>query len=483
MSESVLLADDQPVDPDDELLVAYLDDELDDKTRKKVEQRLVAEVDFRLRLQALQTGWEWLDELPNESTNEKLVESTIELAVEDLVPGKKTKPSWLSLHWKKLAFVAVLLFGFLAGAGATMIQRQIALTRDLEELAIAEDHEAYKLGDNFAFYRQLAYNDRWQSMIGTMEKVGQREMAPPSVVAAIPLDQRDDAIAGLDTETREKLLGRWQAYSGYGEDSKQKLRQVAREVKKADDSEKLLRTMKAASVWLEDLSEELRDELQSEEEDVRKTAIDLAIDITLLELARDSGRLLSDETAGQIYLWLQVLLKQRIDADESFAAFVDRLTEMAIESGRDPAWVEWGFIRMMVDDMSSRGRGFGGGPRGGSGFGMPGFGGGPGRPPSGRSPGGRPPEGDDQGRSRDGGPGEAEPRDGGPRPGPPRVQRITDQEYTELREQILSQEAREDLLALTDLSDDLTGSDQDTHVIATLRTWAREAVRRNSPDL
>ena len=73
MSESVLLADDQPVDPDDELLVAYLDDELDDKTRKAVEQRLVAEVDFRLRLQALQTGWGWLDELPNESTNEKLV--------------------------------------------------------------------------------------------------------------------------------------------------------------------------------------------------------------------------------------------------------------------------------------------------------------------------------------------------------------------------------------------------------------------------
>ena len=36
-------------------------------------------------------------------------------------------------------------------------------------------------------------------------------------------------------------------------------------------------------------------------------------------------------------------------------------------------------------------------------------------------------------------------------------------------------------MALTDLSDDLTGSDQDTHVIATLRTWAREAVRRNSP--
>ena len=78
MSDSVLLRDDQPVDPDDELLVAYLDDELDVEERKGVEKRLVAETEFQRRLQALQTGWEWLDELPVESNNEKLVESTIE---------------------------------------------------------------------------------------------------------------------------------------------------------------------------------------------------------------------------------------------------------------------------------------------------------------------------------------------------------------------------------------------------------------------
>ena len=40
MSDSVLLTDDNPVDPDDELLVAYLDDELNDEERKAVEKLL-----------------------------------------------------------------------------------------------------------------------------------------------------------------------------------------------------------------------------------------------------------------------------------------------------------------------------------------------------------------------------------------------------------------------------------------------------------
>ena len=71
MSHSVLLTDDDRVDPDDELLVAYLDGELSDAQRDSVEQRLVKEVGFRARLQALQSGWDWLEDLPDE-TREQL---------------------------------------------------------------------------------------------------------------------------------------------------------------------------------------------------------------------------------------------------------------------------------------------------------------------------------------------------------------------------------------------------------------------------
>ena len=98
MNDSLLLTDNHPVDPDDELLVSYLDGELDERCRKSVESRLVRELNFQKRLQALQTGWEWLDELPVESTDEQLVESTIELVVADLAPKSKSRAAWTGKH-------------------------------------------------------------------------------------------------------------------------------------------------------------------------------------------------------------------------------------------------------------------------------------------------------------------------------------------------------------------------------------------------
>ncbi len=480
MSESVLLTDDEPVDPDDELLVAYLDDELDDTERKAVEKRLVAETEFQRRLQTLQSGWEWLDELPSESNNEKLVESTIELLVADIIPEKKSEAGWVSKYWRHLVFVALVVAGFAAGVIGMSIANRIALRNDLAELAIAEDHEAYKLGDNFSFYYQLAYNPRWQDMIDTMEQVGQREMAPASVVASIPLQDRDAALQSLPTETREKLVVRWEAYRGYSEETKQELRRIAGEVRNAKDSEKLLRTMKAASVWIESVGEELRDDLQSTDEAVRQNAIDLAIDITMNDLARDSGKLISEETSDRIYLWLQWLLKERTEQVPGLAAAIERGKAMLKEQGRDDQWAEYFMLRAMVDDRDWRGRGpgfsgFGGGLRMGPGGGGPrGPGAGPGNgPPSNGPPGnGRPvaadqddPDAEDQ-------------RDPGRRPAPPRIPHVTDREYQDLKA-LLDDQARDDLSALTSLSTELAG--EVVAVNDTLRTWTLEALRRNSP--
>ncbi|QDV43129.1 hypothetical protein Enr13x_29830 [Stieleria neptunia] len=471
MSESVLLTDDEPVDPDDELLVAYLDDELDDAERKAVEKRLVAETEFQRRLQTLQTGWEWLDELPSESNNEKLVESTIELLVADIIPEKQSEAGWVSQHWRHLVFVALLVAGFAAGAIGVSIANRIALSNDLAELAIAEDHEAYKLGDNFSFFYQLAYNPRWQNMIETMEQVGQREMAPASVVASIPLQDRDAALQSLPTETREKLVVRWEAYRGYSEETKQELRRIANEVRNAKDSEKLLQTMKAASVWIESVGEELRDDLQSTDEAVRQNAIDLAIDITMNDLARDSGKLISEETSDRIYLWLQLLLKERLEQIPDLAAGIERGKAMLQEQGRDDQWAEYFMLRAMVDDRDWRGRGsgssaFGGGLRMGLGGGGP-------RGPGGGGPGnGRPaPAAADAS-------GGGDQRDPGRRPPPPRIPPVTDREYQDLKA-LLDDQAREDLSALTSLSTELAGD-----VVAvndTLRTWTLESLRRNSP--
>ena len=468
MSDGVLLADNHPVDPDDELLVAYLDGELDDGERASVEKRLVGEVGFRHRLQALQTGWEWLDDLPDESTNEKLVESTIELVVADILPRKKTDVSWFRQNWKSVAFVSVLLFGFLAGVVGTSLAKRVALKKELEELAIAEDHQAYSLGPKFSFYYALAYNPQWQTMLKTIEQVGRRSMAPPSIIREIPLEERAASIQTLSTDDRERLVGRWETYNGYSDATKEKIRQTAQKVREQDDGELLLRTMKAASVWIEDLSDELRDDLLSDDEAVRNEAIDDAIGMTMADLANESGRLISDETSDRIYLWLQLLYTQRLEAMPELTARIEFMRNSLKEQGRPAEWVDYGFLRSMVDDRAFRNRGgvFGSSRMLGSGGPGPGF---PGfiRPPE-----PRPPE------ARDGKPPLDVPRaDPERRPRSVRIPRITDDEIADLKS-VLSDDALEDLVALTSLSTKLAG---DVAVTETLRTWAAESVRRNAP--
>ncbi|MEM6365610.1 MAG: hypothetical protein AAF745_14370, partial [Planctomycetota bacterium] len=165
MSDTVLLTDDHPVDPDDELLVAYLDSELSDQMRIDVEQRLVADIEFRTRLQTLQTGWDWLDDLPDELPSEKLVESTIELVVADIDPAQQENQPWLARHRRTLIVIGLLVGGLVTGLASAMVVQRIHLRNELLDLAVAEDYQAYLLPNDFEFFRELANNPQWTTMM------------------------------------------------------------------------------------------------------------------------------------------------------------------------------------------------------------------------------------------------------------------------------------------------------------------------------
>ncbi|MEZ6072545.1 MAG: hypothetical protein R3C10_20355 [Pirellulales bacterium] len=62
---------------DDELLVAYLDGELDAATADAVERRLAGEPMLRERLQALTGTWDLLDHLPQETVDESFTQTTV----------------------------------------------------------------------------------------------------------------------------------------------------------------------------------------------------------------------------------------------------------------------------------------------------------------------------------------------------------------------------------------------------------------------
>ncbi len=67
------------VTPDDELLVAYLDNELSDADKQSLEQKLTASEALRMRLQQLRSAWDLLDELPATKPDPNFAQSTIEM--------------------------------------------------------------------------------------------------------------------------------------------------------------------------------------------------------------------------------------------------------------------------------------------------------------------------------------------------------------------------------------------------------------------
>ncbi|MEM6474410.1 MAG: hypothetical protein AAF802_33055, partial [Planctomycetota bacterium] len=292
----------------------------------------------------------------------------------------------------------------------------------------------------------------------------------------------------LPNETRQKLSTRWEAYSSLREETKQQVRDAAKKVSEQADQAILLQTLKAAAVWMQGLSDELRDQIQSDDSEVSEKAIDAAIELTMAELESDSGKMISDETAYQIYLWVESLLDERMASAQD-----DRLVWFFRLDDRSREMVKHGLMVRMIDDRTVRQwlnarmpfqkgtrNPFGGPPRGG-------FPDGPRRDE----------RGPDRERQERGGPERFGAERGGERGGPDGgvgrgrgrgrdqgrslmespVPRITNEELAQLRE-LLSESALEDLQHVTSLFRRVGG---ESAANETLRSWASEAVKRNAP--
>ena len=123
-----------PVDnarSDDELLVAYIDEELDAQTRVRIDARLAGEPELKARLEALRRG----DRRFNEAFDAVLVAAPtdrLEAMVAGLVGTKPVTP-WASA--RRLAAVAAAVAVFAAGAAAGYLTPRLTVAPQRQEVA------------------------------------------------------------------------------------------------------------------------------------------------------------------------------------------------------------------------------------------------------------------------------------------------------------------------------------------------------------
>jgi anti-sigma factor RsiW len=111
-------------------LVAYLDGELDAKTKSAIEARLRADPRARAEVDAMSRVWELLDYLPQPQPSPTFTHRTLE-RITGLRPAARRRPAWLlGLGWAA---------GLLLAAGASFAGVYWLLPRDKTDAALARD--------------------------------------------------------------------------------------------------------------------------------------------------------------------------------------------------------------------------------------------------------------------------------------------------------------------------------------------------------
>lgn len=306
------LHDESPIDPDDELLVSYLDGELSREEESALENRLVENETLRDRLQTLQSGWDLLDDLPDSAPSLKLVESTLELVVADLEKSNNSKTWTLrSIRWPAMMLIASLI-----GIGGAYIfsgsLKDYQYQRELDDLAIAENLDAYLRGRDIELMRLLAASPNWTSMISAGREIDEFVAENANAVNETTLSEREEVVQQLPMEKLRQLNLRWDRFNALSEEDQAAVRRTASAVKSQPDSEMLLNTMQSYAIWSQSLTAEQRDTIESSDTLARRAAIDEAIEQTQIAISQRSTLKLDEQATELIYFALQQIVRNRV---------------------------------------------------------------------------------------------------------------------------------------------------------------------------
>ncbi len=329
MSASTI-SDNAPLDPDDELLVAYLDGELQRQEQSDLENRLLKNEKLRSRLQQLQTGWDLLEDLPGSSPSMKLVESTLELVVADIL---KDQPVIENNRKQWQLPVVLLVLCSITGLAAYFAQstlRSNAYQQELEDLALAGNLSAYNYGGDLKLMRQLSADTNWAQMISASKEIGDINVdnAVDQLTEA-PAAEREVALKAMTLEQMDQLNSRWDQFNRLNQSAQSRIRQTAASIAAQPDAELLLETMQVYAIWRQTLPTELRDQIESSDPAKRRSAIKQAIDRTYFTISRRSSMRLDDETTDWINFSLGVILQERLDKGDAVTkAYYDDLRSL-----------------------------------------------------------------------------------------------------------------------------------------------------------
>ncbi|MDR1383746.1 MAG: hypothetical protein LBJ67_07875 [Planctomycetaceae bacterium] len=143
---------------DEELLIAYLDGELDSQNVRQMEDRLSREPELREKMTVFEQTWNLLDSLETVPVDKELVRSTMEVVT--LTIEKELNEGEKKLEQRKipdfLITLAILMLCGMIGYQLMSLYRLSVDRQILDDIPIIQQMNTYKEIGNFDFLKELA---------------------------------------------------------------------------------------------------------------------------------------------------------------------------------------------------------------------------------------------------------------------------------------------------------------------------------------
>ncbi len=314
------------IDPVEEELVAYLDEELEPEHRARVELRLAEDARYRNKLQHMQKSWDMLDLLARSEPDEGFARTTVAMV------ALKAKEATDVQKESTLRFSLLFRLGFAVAALATLLIAYSfgswffsAADRQLvQDLPVIEHLDEYNHAQSVEFLKSLEgiFGQQYRRAAADAESVAfLRSMDEHGVLLPDTDEEANSATRSYKPETDEQrrvrlesmtpeqkgaILEKKQRFEAMSPEKQQELRNLAKEIGADPQGDKLRLVLTNYHEWLKSLSD-------SDQADVLSGTIEERIaKIKVVQTRQAAERLqaialdLSPQDMNAISDWLKV---------------------------------------------------------------------------------------------------------------------------------------------------------------------------------
>lgn len=338
------------IDPVEEELVAYLDEELEPEHRARVEHRLAADARYRDKLKHMQKSWDMLDVLARSEPDEGFTRTTVAmvaLKAKEATDVQKESTQRLGLLFRLAVAVGTLGCGLIAySVGSWLLS---APDRQLvRDLPVIEHLDEYNHAESVAFlrsleelfgqqYRQAAADAESVAFLRSLEGNGlfvpesdeDANHAATSRLQETPA-QRRERLENMTREQKGAILERKQRFELKSPKDQEHLRKLAEEIDADPRGDKLKLVLTNYHEWLKSLGAKDQSEVLSAPADQRLAKIKEAQDRQAAQRLKAVALGLSGQDMTAISDWLEIYVAGHLPefaqlTPPQFKAGLDRL--------------------------------------------------------------------------------------------------------------------------------------------------------------